>query len=523
MLYSQGFIKDEELLIHCTVTPSAASESDATKKEIEDATASDASDKVLPTTPRGEAPKTYRRFHSVGDAYIRVHGFSSYEHGTIFSKWVPLEPFGRWRAICYPRGKTTFSDFLSIGYQIERTNNNNNNNKINENNTNNDTINPTTMSSSSSDLLSERDDAPWEVPSIVSAHIVPARKDSSTVATFDYCDVQTFTSGRSTIMNPTYVPVNDIRSAAESVLDDDTLTIRLSLAPFRATSPAKTAALRAPRIVSSAGAASAAIAAAAADAAGPRGAAVGEGAATALDTFGFLSERVEGAGAAYAQYARIYEAYRPALKELPALESRENELLGSCDDPERAKELSALIARTLKVLLEKLDAPDDDENAPKSARGQPSASPRESAERSPAADIEKDAPEAAPKTLKSGDAKLTPELPKEMGGLKEEVERMVRVAEEGSMGVRSMGVWDAMLVDEEGSLGKGAKEEIKEVEKLREGKEERIKRWSELRRRVSVLEGKKEAIEGLSKKEVGEFVELIEKARESLKKVSESK
>lgn len=492
MLYTQGFIKDEELSIHCTMAPSVPE-----KKEEEGKASGD------DTVKTG---KKLSRFHSAGEAYIHVNGFSSCEHGTIFSKWVQLEPFGRWRAVCYPRGKTTFSDYISIGFQLERT----------KDVSSSTTTTTTTITPDNNEKINDE----WEISSVVSAHIVsPSKKretNSSNSSSFNYKSVQTFSNVRPTFISHTFAPVADILAAAEGVLDDDTLTIRLSVEPFRATTPTKTAALHSKFVTETVEAAAAAVCKGI-EGAQPLCAATTEAAATALSTFGFLSERVESAGKAYTQFARIYDAYEPAMKEVPDLETRENELLGSCDDPERAKELSGLIAKTLTVLLEKLDAPDDDENAPKPTTSPLTAS---SPRVPPANDVEKDAPDAAPKQLKSGDAKLTPELPEEWKRARGEVGRIAELCAGGALAVRCMADWDAVLEDECKSLGKEAENRKKEAGKVvaaeAGGRGKMEKRRAELQHRVSVLEGDKEAINKLSKDEIKSFIALIEKAQETL-------
>lgn len=500
MLYTQGFIKDEELSIHCTMAPSVPEK----KEEEEEGGKAPEDDTVK--TGGGKDGKKLSRFHSAGDAYIHVNGFSSCEHGTIFSKWVQLEPFGRWRAVCYPRGKTTFSDYTSIGFQLERT-------KDISSATTTTTTTTTTASGDNENINDE-----WEISSVVSAHIVSSKKNKETNSnnnsSFDYKSVQTFSKARPTFISQTFAPVADILAAAEGVLDDDTLTIRLSVEPFRATTPTKTAALHSKFVTETVEATAAAVCEGI-EGAQPLCAATTEAAATALSTFGFLSERVESAGKAYTQFARIYDAYEPAMKEVPDLETRENELLGSCDDPERAKELSGLIAKTLTVLLEKLDAPDDDENAPKPTTSPLTAS---SPRGPPANDVEKGAPDAAPKQLKSGDAKLTPELPEEWKRARGEVGRIAGLCAGGALAVRCMAGWDAVLEDECKSLGKEAENRKREAGKVAAegGRGKMEKRRAELQHRVSVLEGDREAINKLSNDEIKAFIALIEKAQEAL-------
>ena len=390
--------------------------------------------------PKAKPKKTVLRFHSTGEAYLQINGFSAQEHGIIFSKWVKLEPAGRWRAMCYPRGKTTFSTHVSVGFQVE-------------------------VAAAGPTALTTISEAGWEAPCIVSAHVVTTKKDIN--ADFDFRGVQIFSDTQTTYLNQAFVHVDDIIAAAQNALDGDTLTIRCTINTFHATSPSKTVTTYAAPLAKNAEIVTAAAYGEVANAFTAEGgvaATAAAAAATALGTFGFLAERLEGAARTCAHLSHICEVYKPAMCEIPELEARENELLGSCEDPERAKELSVTIAKTLKILLEKIDSPDDANNV--------SASNENDGKQKDGKRAEADsALETAPKQLKDSEAKLTPELPEYWKKLKVTAERVTFTCESGAGAVRCLHSWDTMMSDECKIIEKEAKARKKDVDKLRASKQ----------------------------------------------------
>lgn len=425
------------------------------------------------------APFKMFKFQCPSATELEIDGFTSQEQGILYTRWTALEGLGRWRGFCSPRGRATFRDFVSCGFQVE----------------------PSTELANSGSQWSVTFSGHIEIAREIKGETSPQTAKMDGITDFS----TSFTNVRTCVSINEFVPVETVLKKENGFLSDDgndTIKIVFILRPLNAINPNKIISKKAAMLAKDRLSESLKKLNDALDTFFKSSAPISESKAKAIARFQSLSLNVVKYAEAYSSASKITERYAKLEEEIKTLEARENALLGK-GGSEDTQKLLETIGATSKLLNERLeDAPDTASKAEVSSPGEEDD-----------ADKEIVLPDGSIPGNKSTSASFTEAWDATIiAGY-----RVVRALTDCGIALDEVCMLNDVMRAGYSKMADLANEKKKEIDKLGPYRQSIWEKWAKLKRTVDVLEGNKDVIDTLSRTEAEKFIEMAEEAQENFK------